>query len=283
MGRVAIVTDSTADLPPGVAEAHGIRVVPLFVRFGADEFKAGVDLSTEEFWARMTAPDAPFPATAAAPPGMFAEAFGEAIAAGADGVVCVTVGSRLSATHTSASIAAQSLPAGAVRVVDSASASMGLGMLAIAAAEMAAAGDGIAAIADRLESLLPAGQLFIALDTLEYLRKGGRISTARAAIGTVLSVKPIITLVDGLVETVDRPRTRARARERVLELLSAEPVDWLSVVSTPPADPAPFRDELLARLPGGVDPSHVWSAVIGASVGPHIGPGCLGAISIRRT
>ncbi len=282
MGRVAIVTDSTADLPPGVGEAHGIRVVPLFVRFGADEFKAGVDLSTEEFWARMTAPDAPFPATAAAPPGMFADTFRECIADGADGVVCVTVGSKLSATHSSASIAARSLPAGAVRVVDSASASMGLGMLAIAAAEMAAAGDGLGAIADRVEALVPAGELFIALDTLEYLRKGGRISAARAAIGTVLSIKPIITLVDGLVETADRPRTRGRARERVLELLSAQPVDWLSIVSTPPADPIPFREELLARLPGGVDPSHVWSAIVGASVGPHIGPGCLGAIYIRR-
>ena len=140
MARVAIVTDSTADLPPAVAAAHGIRVVPLFVRFGDAEFRAGVDLSTDEFWARMLAPDAPFPTTAAAAPGTFRETFEACFADGAEAVVCITIGSKLSATFKSADLGAGMLPDREIHVVDSTTASMGTGLLVLLAAEMAEAG-----------------------------------------------------------------------------------------------------------------------------------------------
>ena len=282
MGRVAIVTDSASDLTPDVAAAHRIRVVPLYVRFGDDEFQAGVDLSTDEFWTRMIAPDAPFPTTAAASPGDFKESFEAELAGGADAIVCVTVGGKLSATFKSADLAAQGLSSAEIYVVDSDSASMGVGILAMLAAEMAEAGVPAPEIAAEVAARARDLTVYVALDTLEYLRKGGRISPARAAIGTVLSVKPIISVVDGVVDTADRVRTRARARERVIELLTEKPAEWVSILHTPPADPGPFRVEILGRLPGGVEEGRVSTEIVGPSVGPHIGPGCLGAAVLLR-
>ncbi len=282
MGRVAIVTDSASDLTAEGAGARAIRVVPLYVRFGAEEHRAGVDLSTDDFWTRMVAPDAPFPTTAAASPGDFVAAFEAELAADADAVVCVTVGSKLSATLKSAELAAQGMPSAEIHVVDSHSASMGVGMLALLGVEMAESGVPAAEIAAELRARARDIDLYVALDTLEYLRKGGRMSPARAAIGTVLSIKPIITVTNGEVEAADRVRTRAKARERALELLTARPVDWITVLHTPPADVAAFAAELLPRLPGGVDPAHVLTAVVGPSVGPHIGPGCLGAVVLLQ-
>lgn len=282
MGRVAIITDSTSDLSADVAAAHGIRIVPLYVRFGETEFRAGVDLSTDEFWARMVAPDAPFPTTAAASPGDFQAAFEAEFAAGADAIVCVTVGDKLSATFKSAELGAQGLPEREIHVVDSASASMGVGHLAIIGAQMAAASVPGAAIAAELRARARDIQIYVALDTLEYLRKGGRISPARAAIGTVLSIKPIITVIDGLVETADRVRTRAKARARVVELLTAKPVERIAFLHTHAPDLDAFRAAVLARLPGGVDPAHVSTNLVGASVGPHLGPGGVGAVVLLR-
>ncbi len=284
MGRVAIITDSASDLTAADAEASGVRIVPLYVRFGEEEFRAGVDLSTGEFWTRMVAPDAPFPTTAAASPGDFQDAFEEELANGAKAIVCVTVGGKLSATFKSAELAAQALRGEEIHVVDSSSASMGVGLLALLGAELAADGLPASEIASTLRGRVGDIDLYVALDTLEYLRKGGRMSAARAAIGSVLSVKPIITVTDGEVDTADRVRTRSKARERVLELLTARPVERIAILYTPPADAdaAAFGQEVFARLPGGVDAGHATTAVVGPSVGPHIGPGCLGAVVLLR-
>ncbi len=282
MGRVAIITDSTADLSVEAAAAHGIRIVPLYVRFGDSEFQAGVDLSTAEFWARMVAPDAPFPTTAAASPGDFQAAFEAEFAAGAEAIVCVSVGAKLSATLKSAELGAQGLPGREIHLVDSASASMGVGLLTLVAAEMATAGIPAAEIAARVRARVADIDLYVALDTIEYLRKGGRLSPARAAIATVLSIKPIITVIDGLVETADKVRTRVKARARTVELLTARPVERIAFLHSGATDLDAFRTEVLARLPGGVDPAHVTTEVIGPSVGPHVGPGCVGAVVLLR-
>jgi DegV family protein with EDD domain len=277
VSRVAIVTDSASDLPPADAAAAGIGIVPLAVNFGSETFRAGVDLSTEDFWKRMTAPDAPFPTTAASAPGEFKAVYEKALA-GADAVVAVHVAATLSGTMKSAEIAKGMLPDRQVHLVDSGSASMGEGLLALLGAEMAAAGASAEAIVGVLEDRKKDLDLFVALDTLEYLKRGGRISGARAAIGTILSVKPIITIRDGVVETADRPRTRGKARERTIELLVQRPIERLAVLYTPPADPEAFRDEVLARAGRRIDPKHVSIQAVGASVGPHLGPGCLGAV-----
>jgi DegV family protein with EDD domain len=278
VSRVAIVTDSASDLPLDVASSKGITVVPLVVSFGSDSFKAGTELSTADFWRRMTAPDAPMPTTAASSPGDFRAAFEQAFVDGAEAVVSINVAGTLSGTLKAAQIGRDMLPDREIHVVDSGTASMGVGMLALMAAEMAETGSTADAIARTIEDRSKDVDLYVALDTLEYLKRGGRISGAQAAIGTLLSVKPIITVRDGLVHTADKPRTSGKARARIKELLTARPVERVAVLYTPPADGDAFRAEVLDAYGGAVDAARVSVSPVGPSVGPHLGPGCVGAI-----
>jgi len=282
VSHVAIVTDSASDLAPERAASLGITVVPLALAFGDEQFKAGVDLSSAEFWARMTAPDAPFPKTAASSPGDFQAAYQRCFDAGADAVVSIHVAGTLSGTLKSATVAREMMPDRDIQIVDSTSASMGEGLLAELGVDLAAQGVSAAEIARILTERTADLNVYVALDTLEYLKRGGRISGAQAAIGTLLSVKPIITIKDGAVEATERVRTRTKARERVIELLAARPVERLAILYTPPSEPASFREEVIAAMSGGVDPAKVTVEVVGPSVGPHLGPGCLGGVVLYR-
>lgn len=280
MSRVAIVTDSAGDLPPERAAAEGVTVVPLFVYFGEREFRAGVDMSNEDFWRELTAPGAPFPKTAAASPGSFNEAFDGLLAEGHDEIVCVSVSAKLSATMGSAKVAREMLPERSIHVVDSESATMGQGLLVLLAAQRARDGKSAAEIVAELEKRRRTLNLYLALDTLEYLKRGGRISPARAAIGSVLSVKPIITLVDGVVETADRPRTRGKARARLLELLSGSDPDMIAVIHGETEDIEDFADELAKTVK--FPREQISINLIGASIGPHTGPGVYGAVILPK-
>ena len=282
MTRVAIFTDSASDLDPAEAAAAGIGIVPLLVNFGSQSFKAGVELSTADFWARMTAPDAPFPTTAASSPGDFKEAYEAAFASGADAIVSVHVAGTLSATIKSAQIARDMLPDREIHVVDSLGASLAEGILANMAVELAAEGRAAAEIAEILEARGPDMVLYVALETLEYLRKGGRISGAQAAIGTLLSVKPIIVVKHGVVETGDRVRTRSKARERLIEMICQRPIERLAILHSLSPDVEVFRAELLARIPDAPAVEDVPIALVGASIGPHVGPGCVGAVALYK-
>ncbi|HEY4188992.1 MAG TPA: DegV family protein [Candidatus Limnocylindrales bacterium] len=280
MSHVAFVTDSASDMPPEVAAAQDITVVPLVVSFGPQSFRPNVDLTTDQFWERMTAPEAPFPTTAAASPGDFLAAFRAAFDAGADAIVCVNVSGDLSGTLKAAQVARDMLPDREIHVIDSRTASMGVGQLVQIGAELAAEGVSATEVARVLEERKADVDLFVALDTLEYLKRGGRISGARAAVGTMLSIKPIITVIDGVVENADRVRSRQKARERVLELLTARPLERAALLHSTHADVEEFRERFLER--SGLDPSRVQTMLIGPSVGPHLGPGCVGAVIIRK-
>lgn len=276
---VAIVTDSASDLSVELAAERGVTVVPLVVTFGSESFMSGVELSMDDFYRRLTAPEAPFPKTAACSPGDFAAAFRAALEQGHEAVVCITVGSKLSGTMKSAEIARESMPEAAIHLVDSGTASMQFGLLVLLAAEMARGGASAEVIVDELRQRLPASRLYVALDTLEYLKRGGRISGAQAAIGSVLSVKPIITITDGVVETADKPRTRGRARQRVIELLASEPAEraWVMHAQAPGIES--FADDLARAL--GLPRAAVGIGLIGPSVAPHVGPGAYGAAVLR--
>ncbi len=286
MASVAVLTDSTADLSPDQAGAAGITVVPLYVRFGADEFRAGADLTTEQFWQKMLAPGTEIPTTSAPSPGDFGAAFEAAFAAGADAIVCPTIGHKLSATFQSAKLAAEQMPDREIHVIDTGSTSMSTGIPALMAADMARDGGSAADIAAEIVRRLPDVDLFVAVDTLEYLRKGGRLSAARAVVGSMLSVKPIITVTDGLVVMADKERSRAKARAHVIARIAGAPVERLAVLHTPTSPPEEieaFRAELLAAIPGGVDRAWVTTGLIGASTGPHLGPDLMGAAFLRKT
>jgi DegV family protein with EDD domain len=153
------------------------------------------------------------------------------------------------------------------------------------AAEMAATGMPAAEIVTAVRDRLPDVDLFVAVDTLEYLRRNGRLSGARAMVGTVLSVKPIITVRNGDIVVAEQPRTRTKARRRAVELITARPLERVAILHTPTSTPqevADFRDALLAQAPGGVDPSRVSVGLLGASTGPHLGPDLMGAVFVRR-
>lgn len=283
MTRVAVITDSASDLDPALAAADGIGVVPLLVSFGSETFRAGVDLSTPQFWDRMVAPDAPFPTTAASSPAAFKEAYEGAFANGADAIVSIHVASTLSATIKSAQIARDMLPDREIHVVDSLGASMAQGILGAMAVDLAEEGRSAAEIAEILEARAPDMVMYVALESLEHLRRGGRISGAQAAIGTLLSVKPIIVVKHGVVETKDKVRTRSKARERLIEMVCERPIERLAILHTPPSqDVEVFRDELLARIPDAPAVQDVPIALVGASIGPHIGPGCVGAVALYQ-
>ena len=278
---VAIVADSGSDLTPTQLREGKIRQVPLTVSFGDRSYLSPDELQPEDFWRHLLAPNSPFPHTAAPSAGQFKRAFEEAFAEGADGIVCVCLGEKLSATLSSAQMAKEMLPGKQIEVIDSRSACMAIGLLAIRGATLAARGVPAGQIAEQLKHLRDRTDLFVALETLDYLRKGGRIGHAKAAIGGLLSVKPIITVVDGLVVTADQPRTRARARKRLLELMTDRPATEICVLYSPPADGAAFRDEVLARLPGPA-PKVVTTQIIGPVIGAHIGPGAYGGILVHE-
>ena len=282
MSRVAIFTDSASDLDPAQAAEEGIGIVPLLVTFGSETFKSGVDLSTADFWKRMVAPDAPFPTTAASSPGAFKEAYEAAFAAGADAIVSVHVAGALSGTIKSAQIARDMLPELEIHIVDSLGASMAEGILARLGVRLAAEGRSAAEIAEILESRAPDMRIYLTLETLAYLRKGGRINGAQAAIGTLLSVKPIIRVQAGVVDTVDKVRTRTKARERLLDLICERPIERLAILHTISPDVEAFRDAVLDKAPAGLDPADVTVNLVGPSVGPHLGPGCVGAAILYR-
>jgi DegV family protein with EDD domain len=278
---VAIVTDSGSDLSSSQLKDNGIRQVALSVSIGDGQWLVPDELTPAEFWDKMRAPDAPFARTAAPSAGQFHAAFEDAFAHGADEIVCVTLSETLSSTIQSARMAAQLLADRTIHFVDSRNASMAVGSLALKGAEMARAGAGGTEIAEYLTAAREKLTFFVALETLEYLRKGGRISAARAAIGGLLSVKPIMTILDAEVVPVDSPRTRAKAHERILELMTDRPVWGLHVMYAPPTEPEVFTSEILARLPGK-KPDIVTANVIGPVIGAHVGPGAYGGILLRE-
>jgi DegV family protein with EDD domain len=278
---VAIITDSGSDLTPQQLAQSGIKQVPLSVSFGEQVFISPDEMSPEQFWHRLEDPSCPFAHTAAPSVGLFKKAFEEAFAEGHDSIVCVCLSEGLSATIKHAGIARDMLPGKDILILDSKSASLGTGALALRAAVLAATGMPAPEIRTRLEAMRDVTELFVGLDTLDFLRKGGRIGTAKAAIGGLLSIKPIITMRDDLVVVVDQPRTRSKATDRVIELLTARPASELHVMYSPPADADAFRELVLAKLPGP-RPKLITTQILGPVIGAHIGPGAYGAILVHE-
>jgi DegV family protein with EDD domain len=278
---VAVVTDSASDLSADQLAEWGIRNVPLSVSFGNETLFCPDELSTDQFWQRLLAPGSPFPRTSAASADRFGQAFESALAEGHEAVVCVCLTKALSAAFEHASMAAGMLPGKPIFVIDSGTGCMGIGVLALAAARMAAAGKRAEQIVDALGSMKRSVDLFVALDTLKYLRKGGHLRYATAAIGGLLSVKPIFTIHDGLLVVAAQPRTRRRATEQVIGLLTQRSATELHVQYSPPFDPEPFTQLVLERMPKP-KPKTVTVSVIGPAIGAHLGPGAYGAVLVHE-
>ncbi len=270
---VKIVTDSSCDLPDALVSELGIDVVPLTIRFGTEELVDRVDLTPAEFWARC-ATSAELPSTAAPAPGAFEEVFRRAAAGGAEGVMCVVLSSKLSATGESAQAAARAVAdVVPVNVVDSLSVSLGHGVMAVQGAHRAAAGATLDEITAMAEDMARRTKIFATMDTFEYLKRGGRIGGAKALLGSMLSIKPCIEVVDGKVEPGPKPRTRSRSLQWLADQVGAfKGVENLAVLH----GDAPDVDTLLGLLAPHFPREQIVIGQLGAVVGAHTGPRTIG-------
>lgn len=271
---VAIVTDSSCDLPQELADELGIDIVPLTIRFGAEEFVDRRDLTPEQFWARC-ASSATLPETSAPSAGQFEEAFRRAAAGGASGVVCINLSGALSATLQAATLAAAAVrDLIRVEVVDSRSVTAGLGLMCVAAARAAKSGLSIDVIVAQVKSQVARTQVWGVLDTLDNLKKGGRLGGAKALLASVLSIKPVLEVRDGAVEEGGRQRTRPRAWAFLVEKLKAQTnLEAVAVMHGNVPDIATFLDQIRPYFAG-----EIIVGQLGAVIGAHAGPGTVGLV-----
>ena len=270
---IKIVTDSTAGLPEALIREHDIRIIPLYVHFGEQAFKEGIDITTEQFYERLRT-SASLPTTSQPSVGEFHEVFKELIDAGHE-VLALTISSKLSGTWNSAMGALEMLPGAPISVVDSLCTSLAMYMLVKSALERIAAGATRQDVAAHLEELKGRLNILFVVDTLEYLAKGGRIGNARAFMGTLIKIKPLLLLENGAIEPCEQVRSKGKALARMLELVEQKVAGQgaqahVAIAHGMALDEAlAFRKEVVARL-GCAEPP---VSEVGTVLGAHLGPG----------
>jgi fatty acid kinase fatty acid binding subunit len=281
---IAIVTDSTAYLPASVVDAHGIHVVPLHVIIGGTEFSEGVDVSTAEVAAALRSFK---PVSTSRPsPQALLDAYEKAAADGADGIVSVHISADMSSTVESAHLAAQHSPV-PVHVVDSRSLGMAMGYAVVSAAERAADGASLEDVAAHALSRCEAATVVFYVDTLEHLRRGGRIGSASAFLGSALAIKPILGLVDGSIRPLEKVRTSTRALSRLEELAAtaalAPEVEHGVDIAVHHLDSQARAEALATQLAQRVPGASIEVVELGAVVGAHVGPGTIAVAVVPRS
>ncbi|MFG2716739.1 DegV family protein [Streptomyces sp. NPDC048416] len=278
--HVAIVTDSTAYLPPQTMERHSITAVPLTVVLGDRALEEGTEISARSL---AVALQKRRPVTTSRPsPEVFAAAYRKIAEAGATGIVSLHLSAEFSGTYDAAVLAAKDAPV-PVRVVDTGMVAMALGFCALAAARAADADGTLDEVAAAAEKRAGGTSAFFYVDTLDYLRRGGRIGAAQALLGSALAVKPLLQLDDGRIEMLEKVRTASKAIARLEEIVAeragSSPVDIAVHHLAAPERAAALADRLRTRVPGLVD---LYTSEVGAVIGAHTGPGLLGAIVSAR-
>jgi DegV family protein with EDD domain len=272
MAIVQVVTESTADIPAGMAARLGITVVPSYVVFGTETYRDGVDLSREQFYAKLAATDV-IPTTATPPPGFYEEVYRQ-LAKETDEIISIHLAARLSGLYNVASMAAASISGARIAVIDSEQVTMGYGWLAVAAAEAARRGETMKQIVTMVEQAKLRSHVLAVLDTLEFVYRGGRVSWSQAMLGTLLRIKPIIEVQAGEVKLVERTRTHAHSLDQLIKLVQRlGHLDRAIVLHTN----APDRAERLADRLQEITPD--WERLIGqagVTVASHAGPGAVG-------
>ena len=269
----AVVTDSTADLPDEWRDRHGIEVVPLKVLFGKESFRDRVDMTDEQFFARL-AVSSTLPTTSAPSPGEFADVY-RRLARDHDGCISIHIGEQLSATAEAARVGASSVDGFQVNVIDSQTVSMPIAFLCRVAAECSTLEEATAEV----EKRVPKARVLALLDTLRYVEMGGRVSRAQAMIGTMLDLKPLLLVAEKEIKSVDRVRTRSRAIPRMIEFFRNEmPVEALAVVHAQAADEA---EEIASQLRKELPEKEVPVGQIGCVLGTHTGPKALGLVYLK--
>lgn len=274
---VKIITDSTSDIPSYVAQEMDIAVVPLTVKFGTEAFLDGIDIDVNDFYDRLL-DSHKIPTTAAPSPGQFLEEYDKAGQEGRD-VLSIHISGKLSGTYDAARLAREQSKA-RVEVIDSQSATMGLGLIAIWAAKRSRQGAELQTLVEEVKKVQSRVRALCVVDTLEYLQKGGRIGMAQAFLGSILSIKPILCIKNGETFSLERVRTRSRAIERIWEICEADaPYEELSILYSTNSDEA---ENMLNRLTSLYPREKIYKARFGPILGTHVGPGALGVAYIKE-
>lgn len=278
---IRIVTDSTCDLPEKIVAQYGVTVVPLYINVGSESYLDGVELSRQEFYERLPGWETP-PTTSTPGPETFRQAYEHLAAEGASEILSIHISISLSAILNSARLAAQQTDVVPVTVFDSRQLSLGTGFLVLTAAEAAAAGCSMAEIIALLEEQTARTYVFAALDTMEFLRRSGRVNGFQYGVGHLLNIKPLLKMHDGEPSS-EKVRTRRRAVRRVVELVSdIGPLEELALVHThAPQAAEELRQQAQHLFPEGGEPL---SADVTPVIGTHIGPGAVGlaCVAARR-
>jgi len=273
---VKVITDSMADLPAEIIKDLDITVIPVNVLFGTESFRDGVDITTEQFYARLVASKT-LPTTAVPSLGTFIEIY-EKVAKEADEILVLTISHKLSGTFETACRAAEMAKLKRkIKVIDTLHVIMAEGLITIQAAKAAKAGEGLEEIVKQAQNNIPRAEERMAFDTLEYLKKGGRIGSAQAFLGSILKLNPVLRLKDGEVFPISRERSRAKATEALFNAASEYTrVEALAVEdATTPDEADRLAERFKQRFPG----VPIYRSKVGAVMGTHVGPSIM-AVSI---
>lgn len=273
----ALVTDSTAYLPPDLVQQYNISVIPLYVRFGEEVFRDNVEMTTEQFYAHLGTSDV-LPATSQPSAGDFITLYQELLEQGAEEIVSVHISSKLSGTISSALLAREELGSVPIHVVDSYSTSMGQGYLVLEAARALEAGRSAEQVVRHLEALRELVRVLFVVDTLEFLHRGGRIGGAQAFLGSMLNLKPLLAIREGLVDAVERVRTKKRAVRRMLDLIVEEAAGQPIRAAVLHAAASEEAGLLCDQVQSELDCRELHVCGLSPVIGTHTGPGTLGVV-----
>ncbi len=272
MAGIHIVADSACDISTELADSHGITIVSLTIRFGDEEFEDGKDLSPSEFWQRC-AHSTTLPETAAPSPGAFQQAFQKASDSGAEGVLCLTLSSSMSATFASAKTASEAFDKIPVQVLDTRSVTMGQGLLVLSAATEAQAGATMDELVNSISARIERTRVYGVVGGLEHLQRGGRIGGAQALLGSLLSIKPVVQVKEGVVAEESKQRTRSKALSYLIDKVTNEGrLERLAIANGASED----IDQITERLSGIELDFPLISVDLGPVVGTHTGPSTVG-------
>ena len=278
--QIKIITDSVADIPKDIAQALDITVLPLSVHFGGTSYKDGIDLTTDEFFDKLSKCDR-LPTTSQVNPGEFKSAFEEHLQ-DYDHLICITMSEAMSGTYKAANIAKELIGTERIDIFDSKAISFGFGLVVIEAARSVLNGETLSQVRESIQYNIENLENLFIVDTLEYLKKGGRLSTAEAFVGNVLKIKPVITINNGKLESIDKIRGRKRVINYFVEYLNKNQYDLSGkTIGLFHAVDYEYLDELVKIIKDEFDVKEIIRSEVGTVVGTHSGPGCLAMVFIK--
>lgn len=278
---IRIVTDSTSDIPKHLIDKYGIIVLPLTVHFGSEEYRDGVDIKSGKFYEKLAASES-LPTTSQVAPSAFIDVYRAELDKG-NSIISLHISCDLSGTYQSAELAKKTLDDDRIAVVDSRSATLGLGMIVLKAAELVEKEWGFREIVEKLKQYIISTRLIIAVDTLKYLKMGGRLSGTQAFIGDMLNIKPLLTIEDGKVVPLEKTRGQKKAIARVIEILK-EKIDNVPnlVVGVANALAKETADELRELIKAEFPNVEFVETEVGSVIATHVGPGAFGVVFMEK-